>query len=43
MHAEGREVTVMTATGIPGAGPGGVLRMTWVQDRPRASWSTARR
>ena len=24
----------MTATGIPGAGPGGVLRMTWVQDRP---------
>ena len=29
-----REVTAMTATGISGAGPGGVLRMTWVQDRP---------
>ena len=23
----------MTATGIPGAGPSGVLRMTWVQDQ----------
>ena len=23
----------MTATGIPGARPGAVLRMTWVQDR----------
>jgi hypothetical protein len=23
----------MTATGIPAAGPGGVLRLTWVRDR----------
>jgi hypothetical protein len=23
----------MAAVGIPGAGPGGVLPMTWVQDR----------
>ena len=23
----------MTVTGIPAAGPGGVLRLTWVRDR----------
>ena len=29
----GREMTTMTATGIHGVGPSGVLRMTWIQNR----------
>jgi hypothetical protein len=29
----GQEVTAMTATSIPAAGPSGVLRMTWVRDQ----------
>ena len=33
VHPGAQEVTAMTATGIPGAGPGGVLRLTWVRDR----------
>jgi hypothetical protein len=33
MHAGDREVTVMAATGIPGADIRGVLRLTWVQDQ----------
>ena len=33
VHAGGQEVTAMAATGIPGAGPSGVLRLTWVQDQ----------
>jgi len=31
----------MTAAGISAAGPGGVLRLTWVRDRLAHSWSTA--